>query len=260
MKRAEEVSTAQEKKDWLYIETKRVKHDNGFIKDIREAFADELSGIISALKSGSVRDAKRVIKSPRNRTRWRKVYRSNYRRIIDEFGKVGADSIKSTYVEHTKATGFTFDPYERAISEWVKRTSAKRIALVFGTTNNKVLKVFEEGLTNGISTDELAKNLTSLYEGFDKVRAYTIARTEVAGASNYGLYQAGVQAPFATWKAWVNSHDDRVRESHDFRQRVQTREKFRNGLLYPADPEGSAAEVIKCRCTIKYERRRERDQ
>lgn len=53
-------------------------------------------------------------------------------------------------------------------------------------------------------------------------------------------------------KQWDAALDARTRSSH---ARVdgeirENNEKFSNGLLYPGDPSGSAAEVINCRCAL----------
>lgn len=52
--------------------------------------------------------------------------------------------------------------------------------------------------------------------------------------------------------SWVATLDDKTRESH---QKVdgewqELDKPFSNGLMYPGDPRGSAAEVVNCRCTL----------
>lgn len=52
-------------------------------------------------------------------------------------------------------------------------------------------------------------------------------------------------------KQWDATLDGRTRDSH---RRVdgeirELDEKFSNGLMFPGDPSGSAAEVVNCRCT-----------
>lgn len=53
-------------------------------------------------------------------------------------------------------------------------------------------------------------------------------------------------------KEWMSAKDNRVRDSHAQLNgvRVKKDEKFPNGLMYPADPNGAPAEVYNCRCTM----------
>lgn len=81
-----------------------------------------------------------------------------------------------------------------------------------------------------------------------------IARTEVISASNYGAYEAIVQADVGGQKEWIATRDNRTRETHwnlDG-EAVGINEKFSNGLEYPGDPSGEPGEIINCRCTIGW--------
>jgi hypothetical protein len=56
-------------------------------------------------------------------------------------------------------------------------------------------------------------------------------------------------------KEWLAFEDDKTRETHTAcmaQGRIPFDERFSNGLDYPLDPAGSAAEVINCRCVLAY--------
>lgn len=124
------------------------------------------------------------------------------------------------------------------------------------------------GYDAGESIAQLADRLTGL-PGFHYNRAETTARTEVVSAANGGSYLQMLAAGFSdeeVGKTWRESHDTRVRLSHEnvgdttvplsqpflvdiFHGDVKTGEEE---MDRPGDPEGSAGNVINCRCTLTY--------
>lgn len=91
-------------------------------------------------------------------------------------------------------------------------------------------------------------------------RARTVARTEVIGAVNAGVYRAAVldaqdRGDVAPAKVWLSTVDDRTRPTHTTadKQRTLLTSPFKVGgadLLFPGDPRGPAHEVINCRCSL----------
>ena len=81
------------------------------------------------------------------------------------------------------------------------------------------------------------------------------ARTSYTSAQNSsridGLEEF-VNAGIKVQKEWMVTRDERTRESHAQLNgvRVDVNEKFPNGLMYPADPDGEPAEVYNCRCKV----------
>jgi hypothetical protein len=91
-------------------------------------------------------------------------------------------------------------------------------------------------------------------------RARVVARTETMGAVNAGALrsaqlEADARGDVAPFKMWLATDDDRTRPTHreaDM-QRTLLSEPFVVGgapLMFPGDPNGPAAEVIQCRCTL----------
>lgn len=93
-------------------------------------------------------------------------------------------------------------------------------------------------------------------------QAERIVRTEVNRvyqATNYAQLQAfsdGLENPKLLKKTWLHGPvTPNSRQSHVAmdRETVAFDEKFSNGLMYPHDPRGGAAETINCTCTMKVD-------
>ncbi len=103
------------------------------------------------------------------------------------------------------------------------------------------------------SIDEIAQRLKDAYAGLGESRARTIARTETARAYNDGRMSAFEQLGVEEIE-WLSARDEAVRTSpfnHAIDgERRQRGQPFSNGLRWPHAPEGSAANVVNCRCVV----------
>jgi len=133
-------------------------------------------------------------------------------------------------------------------------TFQNRIKRINTTTWEQLRKTIGDSIDNGDSIATLADKITEKYDFIlaNKGRARTIARTETNGISNAssmeGYRQAGVEK-----KEWLSVQDGNVRDGHVDAdgQIVNLNEHFLvDGelLMYPGDVNGSAANVINCRC------------
>ena len=118
------------------------------------------------------------------------------------------------------------------------------------TETERLRASLAEGLAAGESRTQLVarihEQIAEAYTG----QALTIARTETqasyAGARFLGMEDLGVRR-----HEWLSARDARVRESHAEidGETVPLGDTFSNGLRFPLDPQGAAAEVVNCRCT-----------
>jgi HK97 family phage portal protein len=93
------------------------------------------------------------------------------------------------------------------------------------------------------------QNVTNEVFTFTANRARAIARTEILSAVNGGKMSEYVEQGISQIE-WLSAGDEVVRDSHQIDGEIITiGEVFSNGLRFPCDPEGSAEEVINCRCT-----------
>lgn len=118
----------------------------------------------------------------------------------------------------------------------------------------KITAQVSRGISTGMSFQQVAKQLAD-YTNIGFNNAVRIARTE----GHRIQVQSGMDACYKAKekgadvvKQWDSTLDSSTRESH---QKVdgevrELNEKFSNGLMFPGDPSGGAAEVVNCRCAL----------
>lgn len=121
-------------------------------------------------------------------------------------------------------------------------------------SRRKINNVITQGVLQGQPIPNISKGLERVV-GMEWSSAVRNARTAMTGAENAGrmdCYEDAKQMGIQMKKQWVATLDDRTRESHaDIDgEVVEVDERFSNGLMYPADPDGDPAEVYNCRCTM----------
>lgn len=130
--------------------------------------------------------------------------------------------------------------------------------LLVETTENKVRRLVESGITNGLSNEDIAKSIEASTT-FSSTRAQLIAQTETTKAINSATNKA--YAEFAktedvqVLKEWISSRDGSVREEHaalDDSDPIPYNEDFEiDGFSGPAPASfGDAGMDANCRCTI----------
>lgn len=125
------------------------------------------------------------------------------------------------------------------------------------------------GIATGMTWNEIAVKISRSFThtSFSKAynRAMTIARTEghriAVEAANNAQYKAKEKGADVL-KQWDATLDTRTRDSHRMvdGEIRELDEKFSNGLMYPGDPSGGAAEVCNCRCALLQRARWELDE
>ncbi len=127
------------------------------------------------------------------------------------------------------------------------------------TTFRQLSQQFEESLAAGETRDKLIKRIEETYDGnITKARATTIARTEVHNANQKGTIEGYRQGglPIKIWVSVIDGDtrgNDPTDEANHLTLDGQERPldtPFSNGLMFPGDPRGGAAEVINCRCVV----------
>lgn len=138
------------------------------------------------------------------------------------------------------AEGILARPYWRDIAETIRQDIADDI---------------RQGVLEGLSGKQIAANLKDTVNSDS--RADNIARTETTGALNAG-HQATreelVAEGLISGKEWLAILDQSVRETHEEanEQKRPVDEPFEVGGelgMYPGDPDFSASERCRCRCT-----------
>lgn len=125
------------------------------------------------------------------------------------------------------------------------------------TTGKDLLAVFIEAIENNWNSKALADSIVDVFdkygEGIETTRAKTIARTESTKTTSWISNNIYLNDPTVTRKEWTSARDADTREEHlrADGQIVDKNEPFEVGgelLMYPGDPNGSAWNIINCRC------------
>lgn len=123
----------------------------------------------------------------------------------------------------------------------------------------KIAAEISRGFTVGSSFSEISRNVAA-YTNIGKRNAARIVRTEghrITETAAHHAQQKAKDRGADVVKIWDAALDAKTRDSHvkvdgEIRGVDQ---KFSNGLMFPGDPRGSAAEVINCRCRARTEAR-----
>lgn len=175
----------------------------------------------------------------------RKVFRKEGRALMEfVLGQKAKDEIK----DYELAIDFNLsDP--RVVS-WLSTKAFKFADEINTTTEEALRKTLEEGVKAGEAIADIEKRIADVFDIARGSRTQMIARTEVISASNKGAFEAYRQSRVVKGVEWISSRDERVRDLHDIDGEVVDLDaRFSNGLKFPGDPDGSAENVINCRCT-----------
>lgn len=180
------------------------------------------------------------------------VYKTNFDGMIQELKELGIDESKITKVEAKKEAKKNENPYNEITIDNLKDKTQIRGAvkgslltsIFMGSTVagalNGIKSVFEKNLAS--ETKMLAVNVTNL-ENKARIDALTENAKELR-KQGYDIV-----------KVWNTQGDEKVRDAHARAegQEASIDKPFYVGgeeLMYPADPQGSASNIINCRCFI----------
>lgn len=118
----------------------------------------------------------------------------------------------------------------------------------------QIQTVLKQAISDGWGVDKTVRELKN--SEITKRRAKTIVRTESVRAMNYAQLKAADNEKFKVEKTWIATEDGRTRYMHGHNgvdgETRDLYDSFSNGLSFPGDPSGEAAEVVNCRCTMSY--------
>ena len=138
----------------------------------------------------------------------------------------------------------------------------ERLGEDVGVLKKSIAYNVSRGIAQNSPYIDIAKNIAGSMTGHNKKnpggalwKAMRIARTEAHRVANTAHMDAQIKAKEKgadILKQWDATLDARTRDSHKAvdGELKKIDEEFSNGLMFPGDPDGSAAEVINCRCTL----------
>ena len=150
-------------------------------------------------------------------------------------------------------------------NKWVEKYGLAKSTELNQTTKKELLKKLRKVLADGVDSSmpnlkkELQKSAEEVFSELSNTRAFLIARTETGASVNVGQVST-YKATGIEKKEWISTLDDRTRESHlqmdgviaDIDSTFEVENLTDGGIdnmLYPLDPNGSAGNVVNCRCT-----------
>jgi HK97 family phage portal protein len=174
-------------------------------------------------------------------------WRATYLDLIGEMYMVGARQVAGV--------GLSFSLQSPEVLAAIDGRAGRLAELVGKTTADNVLAAIRAAELAGLSVKETGRLVqASVYnEVITDGRSRTIARTESAGAMSQGTWDQARADGIYLSKEWLAFEDSKTRETHTAcmsQGRIPFDDRFDNGLAYPLDPAGDAAEVINCRCVL----------
>ena len=250
------------------------------LKDITDkvkSFQADIDLLDQALSQDGLDDATKALLQSQKRS---KVYQQNYQKALKGqvsgvLDKLHGDNYATIdkYLKSCYETGYIGTMYDIAgqgipIIAPIDQAAAVKAILTdskivegyynhLGVNYDKLKKTITQeisrGIASGLPYSDIARNINNVSSS-GLYNAKRIARTEghrIQQTSSRDAQYAAKKKGCDVVKQWDASLDGRTRDSH---ARVdgeirELDEKFSNGLMFPGDPSGSAAEVINCRCT-----------
>ncbi len=186
-----------------FLESHRAEHsrwEKKLLAACRRAFAAERDAVLKKLPELTSGVEKQALPLEVEAERFLEEIQGPLRDAFLAFGKrVG------------KVVGLSADPVEQAADRWVREYGLELSKSIGETTKTQLREQLAEGLAAGEGIEALAERVKSVYDQADKIRAYTIARTEVTAAATMGCSAAYRLAGMERY-IWYTAADERVCE------------------------------------------------
>lgn len=166
--------------------------------------------------------------------------------------------LKRAQGRHEVKDFFTAPNATVAAANFARLYGGIRITEISGTTIADVNKVIADGIEAGLDERAIGRMVRAVAPIKSASRAQTIARTETAAAASYTAQSIAELGGVEMLRRWVSSDGERTREAHsdaDGQERSMQEPFEVDGelLMYPGDPNGSAHNVINCRCQVVFD-------
>lgn len=193
---------------------------------------------------------------------------SMYKGLVQDVGVSFAEVTFNGLINAKKSKRKAYTDFLSFVSDFVNKYAVVRSRLIADSIKRDLQSVLSFAVLEGWSIDRISDTILELRLGFESWRAKRIARTEVISASNYGSKAGAKATGFRLQKEWIATNDSRTRRTpedqfdhSDMNGVIIPENEFfqvpmRGGgfepLELPGDYEGSAGNVINCRCTIAW--------
>jgi phage portal protein BeeE len=176
-------------------------------------------------------------------------------------------------VESELHRGIDWDGGGTRIDYWtnIRSGDLKKInTRTFIVAREAISATLKQGIEDGVDVGEMRKRIKDAVHDVYNIRigkpvepnglfdlggmssSKTIARTEMGNIASMTRIDIFKQEKIKRIE-WITAHDERVRQTHSECEKagpVNVGDVFPNGLRFPRDPNGDAAEIINCRCSF----------
>lgn len=148
--------------------------------------------------------------------------------------------------------------FDQAVNNHIATHGAKKVQQITETTRKVINNAISTGLEDSLSSKQIAQKIWDNTTGdIGKRRARVIARTETHTSAMSGDYYSVESLGFDFENTWLTFKDQRARNHHVDAdgQTIKKGQLFNvDGelLRWPGDPNGSAGNIINCRCQMVY--------
>jgi hypothetical protein len=188
------------------------------------------------------------------------MYRNMYEKIGLRFANWYAKHWKKALAKATDINGYQ-SIWQAKFAYIGEQVGAQRVTLVSGTAKDTLIKITQQAMRDpqfmALGDREKARILRSKFDRYSDYQARRLVRTESTNAANFATMQSASDLFPAQEmnKVWITAIDGRERPAHHSanRQTVQFTKPFIVGgesLMHPGDSNGSAGNVINCRCSV----------
>lgn len=234
-----------------------------------EQFNEEKQNVLQAIRNSNEVNVLQNALGAVDIKKWEALYLSFYNEVMIDFGQRTRSSYKSHVDMEMKITeeANPFGSLLLDVNEFIEETTEQRVEEITDTTKDRITEVIiallllrgeNEETETSILMGEIGEAIEQLYNRDTPIRSRAIGQTEVITAGNAATFFVAqamqAQGSLNMQKQWHAIVDDRTRASH-LAVNGEVRgmdEVYSNGLRFPGDPRGSAAEVINCRCIESY--------
>lgn len=192
---------------------------------------------------------------------------ANWTNIWSQFGRrILTGAMKHAKPEMEVKRDMPLTPlFDQARQKWIQLFGALKVTQITSTTKEQAEKIINQAIADAVSEGLseidtaalLRERMREAGAQLSRLRSRVIARTESHNASTAATQAAAESSEVPMKREWVASMGERTRDDHREAngQLVGMYEPFKVGgesLMYPGDPNGSAEQVINCRCVVAY--------
>lgn len=193
---------------------------------------------------------------PKHKKEMERLLEALYKRVIPDFTGFGLEEKR-----YNISLEYKIGLFETLIGFWISRNALDQATLISETSRDKIVDLLSITASEGLGASAIASRIRDI-ASLTPSRAKTIAITEVHNSASFASFESTKQFmndfDVVMLKKWSPVVDERTRINHAEMSRVEPisiDKKFIVGgkeMVRPADPNGGAENVIRCRCALLF--------